>query len=172
MVHTLGTLLEDTGYKDAVRKGDVAGVLGGFVSGLTGGRVGGGNPLERKSSSAGGTYERLNRDAGESDCFCVAVHSILTPARLPALRVCEAFTSSSTSPDPTTARTDADADAPSSSPNKRLFVYISAEDIFRPFVPARYIETKRQAERGIHELLRGRQEFRAAFIRPSMFSVS
>ncbi|KAF8710958.1 NAD dependent epimerase/dehydratase family, partial [Rhizoctonia solani] len=31
----------------------------------------------------------------------------------------------------------------------RPFVYISAEDIFRPLVPARYIESKRAAEAGI-----------------------
>lgn len=36
---------------------------------------------------------------------------------------------------------DTDASSP--------FVYLSAEDVFRPFVPARYVETKREAERTI-----------------------
>lgn len=49
----------------------------------------------------------------------------------------------------------------------RPFVYISAEDIFRPIVPARYIETKREAERGIEEMMTSGTEFRGVYIRPS-----
>ncbi len=63
VVHTLGTLFEDTGYKDALRNGNVGGVLSGFLKGVSGGRIGGGNPLEGKSRA---TYETLNRDAGQS----------------------------------------------------------------------------------------------------------
>ncbi|KDE06709.1 hypothetical protein MVLG_03055 [Microbotryum lychnidis-dioicae p1A1 Lamole] len=45
--------------------------------------------------------------------------------------------------------------SPSGSPSRRSpFVYISAEDIFRPFVPSRYISTKRQAESLISSLSR------------------
>ncbi|KAJ6572896.1 hypothetical protein B0H10DRAFT_2106251, partial [Mycena sp. CBHHK59/15] len=69
-----------------------------------------------------------------------------------ALRVCAAFLAS---------RAPADVGV-------RPFVYISAEDVFRPWVPARYIETKRGAERGIDALL-GSQgaQFRAVYLRPS-----
>ena len=51
----------------------------------------------------------------------------------------------------------------------RAFVYISAEDIFRPFVPARYIESKREAELGLEGILAGNPGFRGVYIRPSAF---
>lgn len=35
------------------------------------------------------------------------------------------------------------------SPANRPFIYVSAEDIFRPFVPDGYIRTKRQAEEAV-----------------------
>ncbi|KAK7467188.1 hypothetical protein VKT23_004246 [Stygiomarasmius scandens] len=69
-----------------------------------------------------------------------------------ALRVCEAFVSSGK------GKTYA------SSP--RPFVYISAEDVFRPVIPARYIETKREAEKGIEALLS--EQYRGIYIRPSL----
>lgn len=50
----------------------------------------------------------------------------------------------------------------------RPFVYISAEDIFRPFISARYIETKREAEKAIGEMMRVRPDYRGVYIRPSM----
>jgi len=57
IVHTLGTLLADTKYKDALRRQDLTGVAGSFLQGLTGvGR----NPLEEGPSA----YEMLNRDSG------------------------------------------------------------------------------------------------------------
>jgi hypothetical protein len=50
----------------------------------------------------------------------------------------------------------------------RAFIYISAEDITRPFVPARYIETKREAEIAIQNRLRdSSSQIRPVFIRPS-----
>ena len=49
----------------------------------------------------------------------------------------------------------------------RAFVYVSAEDIFRPFVPARYIESKREAEHGIERILATKPGFRGVYIRPS-----
>ncbi|GJE87162.1 hypothetical protein PsYK624_032450 [Phanerochaete sordida] len=70
-----------------------------------------------------------------------------------ALRVCEAFLES----------------APSTSvPHPRAFVYVSAEDIFRPFIPARYIESKREAELGIERMMIGSTTFRGVFVRPSL----
>lgn len=75
---------------------------------------------QRGSTSKDGAYERINRDS--------------------ALTVLQAFletrpglTSTSTSSSP--------QDIPASP-----FIYVSAEDIFRPFVPDRYILTKREAE--------------------------
>ncbi|KAF9227664.1 mitochondrial protein [Gyrodon lividus] len=70
-----------------------------------------------------------------------------------ALRVCEAFLSSKPVPEIT---------------NIRPFIYLSAEDIGRPIIPARYIETKREAEQGINQLLRDRPDHRGVFIRPSL----
>lgn len=48
-------------------------------------------------------------------------------------------------------------------------MFVSAEDIFRPLVPARYIETKREAERGVADMLAGREDMRAVFVRPSAY---
>jgi hypothetical protein len=73
-----------------------------------------------------------------------------------ALRVCETYVSSV-------------ASFPSEfSPELKpyAFVYLSAEDIGRPIIPRRYVETKRQAERGIKELCQG-TDVRGIFIRPS-----
>lgn len=57
------------------------------------------------------------------------------------------------------------------------FVYLSAEDIFRPFVPARYIATKREAEatimRRVGELQRLKHRaIRPILVRPSEFPPS
>lgn len=51
----------------------------------------------------------------------------------------------------------------------RPFVYVSAEDIFRPVIPARYIETKREAERAIEQMMFLKSQFRGVYIRPSVF---
>ena len=68
--------------------------------------------------------------------------------------MCEAFMSSPAGADPS---------------KPRPFVYVSAEDIFRPVIPARYIETKREAERGIEQMMSVNSQFRGVYIRPSMF---
>ncbi|KAJ7452347.1 mitochondrial protein [Mycena galericulata] len=92
VVHTLGILLEDAGYKRAA----------------------------------------INRDS--------------------ALRVCEAFLAS---------------EPPGSS--VRPFVFISAAEVFRPWVPARYIETKRDAETGIAALIAAHSaRFRGVYLRPGL----
>ncbi|EKM55358.1 uncharacterized protein PHACADRAFT_173469 [Phanerochaete carnosa HHB-10118-sp] len=70
-----------------------------------------------------------------------------------ALHVCEAFMSSA-------------PDTPL--PHPRAFVYVSAEDIFRPFIPARYIESKREAELGIERMMLENPAFRSVFVRPSL----
>ncbi|KAG6866961.1 hypothetical protein C0991_003877 [Blastosporella zonata] len=131
VVHTLGTLLEDSSYKRALKQGDILGLLGTLHNNVVGDH---GNPLEKATDTPGrGTYDVMNRDT--------------------ALRVCEAFISSST---------ERIHNAP------RPFVYISAEDIFRPLIPARYIEAKREAEQGIDALMDGRHDYRGVYIRPSL----
>ncbi|KAL8284184.1 hypothetical protein RQP46_004933 [Phenoliferia psychrophenolica] len=65
------------------------------------------------------------------------------------------------------------ASKPSSIDKPSPFVFISAEDIFRPFVPARYIETKREAERIILSELAAAgptptRPIRPIFVRPSL----
>ncbi|UZJ56549.1 hypothetical protein CBS101457_005869 [Exobasidium rhododendri] len=49
------------------------------------------------------------------------------------------------------------------------FVYISAEDIFRPIISSRYIETKRQAEAGITSIAQSSPDsIRPVFLRPGL----
>jgi hypothetical protein len=72
-----------------------------------------------------------------------------------ALRVCETFIKA-----PPLSSTKESAPRP--------FIYISAEDIFQPLIPQRYISTKREAERGIEEMMLGKPDFRGVYIRPSM----
>ncbi|KAF6765252.1 mitochondrial protein [Ephemerocybe angulata] len=133
VVHTLGTLLEDGAYKEAIRTGDVP----AFLKSLIG--IGkDSNPLRKRGTNNGverGSYETLNRDS--------------------AVRVCEEFINSSPN------GTD--------SPNvPRPFVYLSAEDIFRPVIPAGYIQTKREAERRIEEMMAHHPSYRGVYIRPSL----
>lgn len=49
----------------------------------------------------------------------------------------------------------------------RPFIYISAEDIFRPVVPAAYIDTKREAEEQIDRMIAGNTGYRGVYMRPS-----
>ncbi|KAF9265435.1 mitochondrial protein [Marasmius fiardii PR-910] len=54
-------------------------------------------------------------------------------------------------------------------PSPRPFVFLSAEDLARPIVPSRYIETKREAEQGIESLVSEKPElYRGVYIRPSI----
>lgn len=69
-----------------------------------------------------------------------------------ALRVCETFLSISPSVQ---------------SLGPRPFVFVSAEDIFRPLISARYIETKREAEQGIEEMMLEKPDYKGVYIRPS-----
>ncbi|KAJ7581464.1 mitochondrial protein [Mycena floridula] len=71
-----------------------------------------------------------------------------------ALRVCEAFVASGNN---------------WTSPLSRAFVYISAEDVFRPLIPAKYLDTKREAERGIETIISAtNSRYRGIYIRPSL----
>ncbi|PPQ63070.1 hypothetical protein CVT24_005925, partial [Panaeolus cyanescens] len=142
VVHTLGTLMEDTAYKRALKEGNLSTLFGSVAQLLVGDR---GNPLKQSPTVSlpddKATYDSLNRDA--------------------ALRVCQAFLNSV----PTKCRKDDRSGLTKSRP----FVYISAEDIFRPIIPARYIETKREAEWGIEQMVQERgDQFRGVYIRPSL----
>ncbi|KAF9483757.1 mitochondrial protein [Pholiota conissans] len=133
VVHTLGTLIENSSYKRAVEQGNLPTLIGSVFESLLNGD---GNPLHHKPQSENlKSYEVMNRDS--------------------ALRVCEAFLS-----------VGASADWSANTP--RPFIYISAEDIFRPIIPARYIKTKREAEQGIGHMMFGKSGYRSVFMRPSL----
>lgn len=72
----------------------------------------------------------------------------------PALRVCETYLAARAPPECAAGL------------RPYAFVYLSAEDMGRPFIPRRYIETKREAEQGIARLCAG-TDVRGVFIRPS-----
>jgi len=129
-VHTLGTLLEGGTYKEAIQKGDVAGLASAVVQNLLG-TAASSNPLKGDKIES---YEAVNRDS--------------------AVQVLQTFISS----------------LDHGSTHSRAFVYISAEDIFRPWIPARYIETKLEAERQIARLCEevADNKMRTLYIRPSL----
>jgi hypothetical protein len=62
VVSTLGILLEDAGYKAAVRSGNILGLLKAFGSSISGGN---GNPLKTPEERRSG-YDGMNKEAGES----------------------------------------------------------------------------------------------------------
>jgi hypothetical protein len=62
VVHTLGILLEDQGYKSSVRGGNIFGLGKAVLGGLTGSQ---GNPLKSQDAKKTG-YEGMNRDSGWS----------------------------------------------------------------------------------------------------------
>jgi len=131
VVHTLGSLLENSSYKKYLKESDIPALLGSLFQTVT---CDSGNPLKQEmDSNVSTSYEVMNRDS--------------------ALRVCEAFMSSPSGVDPS---------------KPRPFVYVSAEDILRPVISARYIETKREAERGIEEMMSLNPQFRGVYIRPSL----
>jgi len=67
------------------------------------------------------------------------------------------------------AQTYCTARPPTDLDGKRTFVYISAEDVFRPFVPKRYIDTKREAEENLAQLCASEAySMRSVFMRPAL----
>ncbi|KIR30002.1 mitochondrial protein [Cryptococcus deuterogattii LA55] len=132
VVHTLGILLEDQGYKKAVKEGDILSLAGGFLKGLGGGD---GNPLKTAEEKRRG-YEGMNRDS--------------------ALEVLNTMIST------------LHPSAPNEAVKEKTFVYISAADAFRPLVPRRYIESKREAELEIARRCSETDGVRPIFIRPGL----
>jgi hypothetical protein len=86
-------------------------------------------------------------------CAISLVVTLLSTSSI-AVAMCETFVSS---------------DPPADASTPRPFVYISAEDVFRPFIPSGYIESKRQAEQIISSMVSKRSDFRPVFIRPSTY---
>lgn len=111
----------------------------------------GGNPLERRGGDGRGqtgTYERMNRDSGTSRSAPPSLFSLLLLkvfyGRLSALTQLEGLCKTSA-----LSVLDALRASKADKHEPTPFVYVSAEDIFRPFVDGRYISTKREAEQAI-----------------------
>ena len=173
LVSTLGILLEDD-YKRAGQAQPLS-VLRSIAGNLVGETR---NPLRERRGDR--TYERMNRDSGERELLpalegdergssfrscCLSWSSVsLVPPKPTVIEAFRAFRQSRTVP-------SCNATTPSLS--RSPFVFISAEDVFRPFVPARYIESKRQAEQTILAEARveaGERQIRPVFVRPSAYS--
>lgn len=158
MVHTLGSLLENSSYKNSLKENNIPALLGSLFRSATSDF---GGPLEQERDS-NTSYKVINRDSGEDFAFpetlnlsFIWLHYLITCISFKsALRVCEAFVASPAEIDPK---------------KTRPFVYVSAEDIFRPVISARYIETKREAERAIEQMTSLNSQFRGVYIRPSEF---
>ena len=141
-VHTVGILLEsDYKSKDSTAspiRNAIAGVARGWgwrlpQSGpqsnpLHDAKYPGGDAAPSSRGNARFSYEHMNRDSA-----IAVAHTFLSSLRHRSLHPTEASTSTAPS-----------GPAP--------FIYISAEDLFRPVVDARYIRTKRQAESAIARL--------------------
>lgn len=71
VVHTLGTLLEHSEYKTAIKEGDLAGLAGSLFRGLMGTHAGRMNPLESNKNEDDKSYARINRDSGSPATFAL-----------------------------------------------------------------------------------------------------
>lgn len=83
MVHTIGTLFEKSGYKSALKDGNVPRFVSDVAAGVAG-SARGANPLEREEKKREGSYEVLNRDTGA----CVVALFIPCAAFVPCVRSC------------------------------------------------------------------------------------
>ncbi|KAG1735267.1 mitochondrial protein [Suillus paluster] len=123
VVHTIGTLLDNTQHKQRMQEGDVMGMLKSLAG-------------RGKSSSAEGqrsAYDTLNYET--------------------AVRMCEAFIVS---------------EPVSGISHVRPFIYVSAEDVNRPIVSVRYLETKREAEKRIEEIIQSHPQYRGVYVRSNL----
>ncbi|KAG2157176.1 mitochondrial protein [Suillus clintonianus] len=119
VVHTVGTLLDNTQYKQKMQEGDVLGVFKSLMG--------------RKEEGQRSAYDTLNYES--------------------AVCMCEAFVASK----------------PASGITRvRPFVYVSAEDVNRPVVSVRYLETKREAEKRIEEIMQDHPQYKGVYVRPSL----
>lgn len=65
-------------------------------------------------------------------------------------------------------RTFSSTRSATSNPNENPFIYISAEDIFRPIISSRYIESKREAEEALTQIAIQDNKMRPVFLRPGL----
>ena len=152
VVHTLGILLEAEGYKRSIREGDMFGLAKAMLDGGPG-RL-------RSSKENHRSYEGMNRDSGEFTCLTMSMidrHDCSSRADWVALTVLDTMLASPLEAGPS-----------------RPFVYISAADCFRPLIPARYIQTKREAERRIAQSASEHPtaNIRPVFVRPGEDTMS
>ncbi|PWZ03551.1 hypothetical protein BCV70DRAFT_197765 [Testicularia cyperi] len=160
-VHTVGILLESD-YKPKDGRGQLRNALSGVAKGwglrfpgsshssnpLHDDKYAGGSGMGPDHTSPGQVsrqrgrmnYERMNRDSA-----IAVAHTFLTSLR-------ERGLSSNTGPSKELDMSDPLTCASIELSGGAPFVYISAEDLFRPIVDARYIRTKRQAEAMISRL--------------------
>ncbi len=64
-MHTIGTLFEKSGYKSALKDGNVPRFVSSVAAGITGSGPSA-NPLDREEKKREGSYEVVNRDTGAS----------------------------------------------------------------------------------------------------------
>ena len=85
VVHTIGTLFEKSGYKSALKDGNVPRFVSSVAAGIAGSEPSA-NPLEREEKKREGSYEVVNRDSGASlvvFSYVVLAHCCATaPSRL------------------------------------------------------------------------------------------
>ncbi|WWC67065.1 uncharacterized protein I206_100972 [Kwoniella pini CBS 10737] len=113
IIHTLGILLENSNYKQSLKKGNLFEL---FSNVLLSNEKEKNNPLlslknEKNENQLG--YEGINKNS--------------------ALKVLDTFLS-----EPFSLNLN--------QPKQKQFIYISAADAFKPLIPSKYIETKREAE--------------------------
>ena len=67
MIHTLGTLLENSSYKNSLKENNIPALLGSLFQTATSDL---GGPLEQeRDSKSHMSYEVINRDSGENFAF-------------------------------------------------------------------------------------------------------
>lgn len=128
VVSTIGILLEGN------YKGQSSSLSDTFQALTKGWGLGSGNPLAQGSGQPAqeGMYEKMNRDA--------------------ALSVARTWLDTMASESFSLAKETASSSSRPMSPPPPPFIFISAEDIFRPIVDPRYLSSKRQAEQRLEAM--------------------
>lgn len=148
----MGVLLEGGGYKQVLKGGKG---VGGLLTGL------GSNPLERRAGGGGaegevgsGTYEAVNRDSGAP--FFLSRSDTHAARSQPAYSCFRSFSAPHNSAVSVLSAVQSSFTGGGATEDPLPFVYVSAEDVFRPFIDGRYISTKREAEAAV--LAAGQEE--------------
>jgi hypothetical protein len=75
VVHTLGTLLESSGYKTALKEGDLGALFRSYFTSS-------GNPLAKDNENSKGSYKVINRDTGEPFVLSISTIHLFTSSSL------------------------------------------------------------------------------------------